>query len=120
MNSQKERGFTIVELLLALSLLSFIMVFALVILTQLIATYNKSLTLTQINQAIRQLDNDVAKGLRFVSPATFKAYQFGRDGGQIQYADDRVIAWSHADYVIVGDKGEGECFAPKMCPIFGI
>lgn len=96
--NKKEKGFTIVELVLAMALVTFIFLFTLTVLTQLLTTYNRGLALTQINQAIRQLDNDVGKGLRFSSPGAFNYYYFDSSGKSKDSAGDQY-AWDHYDVV---------------------
>lgn len=81
--NKKERGFTMVELMLAMALVAFIFLFTLTVLTQLLTTYNKGLALTQINQAIRQLDNDIGKGLRFSSPGAFNSKYYDTSGNVV-------------------------------------
>jgi hypothetical protein len=83
--------------MLALSLLGFILIFAITVLAQLVTTYNKGLTLTQINQAIRQLDNDVARGFRFNSPAAFKWYAYDEDRNPKQYIPNNESDWDGAE-----------------------
>lgn len=78
--NRKERGFTMVELMLAMALVTFIFLFTLTVLTQLLTTYNRGLALTQINQAIRQLDNDIGKELRFSSPGAFNNKYYDSSG----------------------------------------
>jgi prepilin-type N-terminal cleavage/methylation domain-containing protein len=90
MNMKKSRqtGFTLIELMFAMALLGFILIFSLTVISQLISTYNRGLSLIQVNQAIRQLDNDFNKSLRFVSPNTVVAYYFTSKGDKIDAFSD--------------------------------
>jgi type II secretory pathway pseudopilin PulG len=92
----REEGFTIVELMLAMALLAFIVVFTLTVLMQLVTTYNRGLTLTQINQATRELDNDIAKGFQFLSPQAVTVSIFDKDGKVIQGSTASELSSSDA------------------------
>ena len=68
--NQDQSGFTLVELSLAMTFLAFIMLFVIVVIMQMINIYNKSISLSQINQAGRQLMSDLNGGARFASPSS--------------------------------------------------
>ena len=70
MEKQREKGFTLVELTLAMSFLAFIMVFVVIVLLQIMNIYNKGLAMTQINQTGRQLSDDINSSIRFAQPST--------------------------------------------------
>lgn len=67
-NKRKQRGFTIIELLLAMTFLSFVLVFLALTLVQMIRTYDKGLTIKQVNQAGRTMTEDIAKSMRGEQP----------------------------------------------------
>jgi prepilin-type N-terminal cleavage/methylation domain-containing protein len=77
---KQQKGFTIIELMFAMALLGFILIFSLTVISQLISTYNRGLSLIQINQAIRQLDNDLSKALKFIGPGSVKINFFKANG----------------------------------------
>jgi len=63
-DKHKSHGFTLIELMLAMTFLSFILVFMALTLTQMIRTYDKGLTVKQINQAGRTVIEDIARSMR--------------------------------------------------------
>ena len=60
MNS-KQTGFTILELTLAMTFLSFVLIFSSTIVMQMSQTYIKGLTMKQINQAGRTVADDITR-----------------------------------------------------------
>ena len=66
---QGEKGFTLIELSLAMAFLAFIMLFIVAMIVQMINIYNKSISLSQMNQASRQIMSDLNSGARFTSAA---------------------------------------------------
>jgi len=69
-----QAGFTLIELSLALTFLAFIMLFIITIIMQMINIYNKSVSLSQINQTGRQIMSDLNNGARFAAPLTAGNY----------------------------------------------
>ena len=67
MKDQKNRGFTILELTLAMTFLSFIMLFVMTVLLQIMNIYNKGIAMTQINQVGRQINDDISSKARFTT-----------------------------------------------------
>lgn len=65
--SHKQRGFTLIELMLALSFLAFILIFIVSAMVQYMNTYNKGLVYKEINQAGRTTFEDINRSLRFSS-----------------------------------------------------
>lgn len=59
----KELGFTVIELSLAMAFLAFILLFTTTTLVQMMRTYNKGLTIKQINQAGRTITEDLSRSL---------------------------------------------------------
>lgn len=66
-------GFTLTELMLAMAFIAFIMLFVVVVLIQSMGIYNKGLALKQINQAGRQIGEDVSRQMRFTNANALKA-----------------------------------------------
>ena len=62
-----QRGFTLIELAMALLFIGFIMVFLISTLLAIMRIYNKGVWLTQINQAGRQINADIGESARFAS-----------------------------------------------------
>ena len=65
----RDRGFTLVELSLAMTFLAFIILFVVTMIMQMINIYNKSISLSQMNQSGRQIMSDLNNGARFGSGA---------------------------------------------------
>jgi Tfp pilus assembly protein PilV len=65
---KSSQGFTLIELLLAMTFVSFILIFMALTLVQMIRTYDKGLTIKQINQAGRVLTEDISKKMRSELP----------------------------------------------------
>lgn len=84
-----QKGFTIIELMFAMALLSFILIFSLTVISQLITTYNRGLSLVQVNQAIRQLDNDLSKALKFIGPGSVTVNFFDAAGNKVLDSNGR-------------------------------
>lgn len=70
MKERKNKGFTLLELTLAMSFLAFVMIFVVVVLMQIMNIYNKGIAMTQINQTGRQLADDLNTSVRFASSDT--------------------------------------------------
>ncbi len=65
----RQRGFTLVELMLALAFVAFILLFSLTTVIQVMQTYNKGLALKKINQAGRTTLDDISRNLQIADPS---------------------------------------------------
>lgn len=68
-----QKGFTIVELTLALTLLSILMIILLISTMNIISIYNKGITLKRVNQSGRAIGQDLQESLR-TSKGNFTTY----------------------------------------------
>lgn len=68
LHNKRQSGFTLIELMLAMTFLSFILVFMALTLVQMLRTYDKGLTVKQINQAGRTITEDISKSIRGEQP----------------------------------------------------
>lgn len=59
-----QKGFTVIELTLAMAFLSFILIFVVLAVTQLLGVYNKGLTVKSINQAGRSISGEMQRTIR--------------------------------------------------------
>ncbi len=66
-SNERESGFTLIELSLAMTFLAFIVLFVVTMIMQMINVYNKSIALSQMNQTGRQIMSDLNNGARFSS-----------------------------------------------------
>lgn len=64
MQTNKQAGFTIIELTLAMAFLAFVMIFSATVIMQMTNTYMKGLTVKQINQAGRSISDDLSRSLQ--------------------------------------------------------
>lgn len=65
--SKSEQGFTIIELMIALSVLSVLLVMSTVLLIQIGSMYSKGVNMSAIQNADRNIVNDVASAIEFGS-----------------------------------------------------
>lgn len=63
--SSPERGFTLLELSLAMTFLSFIVLFLVMVIMQMTNMYNKAISLAQMDAASRQIMTDLNDNVRF-------------------------------------------------------
>ena len=68
---RRRQGFTVIELLLAMAFLGFMLVFVVGATTQLLRTYNKGLTIKQINQSGRDISETIKRDLAASKTITF-------------------------------------------------
>ena len=69
---QREQGFTIVELLMALAVFSFVLVLVTTVFIQIFRTYTRGITRKEVNQSARLLLDDMSSKLKSIpssSPA---------------------------------------------------
>ncbi|HET6924574.1 MAG TPA: prepilin-type N-terminal cleavage/methylation domain-containing protein [Candidatus Saccharimonadales bacterium] len=76
-----EQGFTIVELMIALSVLAVLLVMSTVLLIQISKMYNKGVTMSAIQNTDRNIVNDVASALEFGSAAPQFGASYANIGG---------------------------------------
>lgn len=84
------RGFTLIELMIALAFVAFILIFATTAVIQVMQTYNKGLAVKQINQAGRTTIEDMSRFLRIADPGAVKTNAL---------ASDRRVCFGSVSYV---------------------
>ena len=67
MTQRANKGFTLVELMLALAFVGFVMIFAITTIIQVMTTYNKGLAVKEINQTARAITEDMSRIIRAAS-----------------------------------------------------
>jgi len=72
---QSQAGFTIVELTLAMVFVAFILIFTALTIVQMLRTYDKAISMKQINQAGRTITDDVSRVMRAQLPTTVDTSQ---------------------------------------------
>lgn len=63
---KNQKGFTLVELLLALAVFSFVLIFITTAFLQIFRTYSRGITRKEVNQTARLAINDISSNLRVV------------------------------------------------------
>jgi len=71
LTENNKKGFTLVELSLALTFLAFIMLFVVIMILRMMNIYNKSVALSHMNQAGRQIMTDLGGSVRFSNSAVY-------------------------------------------------
>jgi prepilin-type N-terminal cleavage/methylation domain-containing protein len=64
-----QKGFTIIELLIAMTFLTFILIFTATVMVQIMRTYNKGLAVKEIDENGRAIVEEVTRNLRLVQSA---------------------------------------------------
>lgn len=70
MSHTKERGFTLVELTLAIAFVAFLVLFTVITTLQVMRTYNKGLAVKEINQTSRTIVEELARAVRSATPTS--------------------------------------------------
>jgi type II secretory pathway pseudopilin PulG len=76
--AKKQSGFTLVELMLAIAFIGFIILFTVLAVLQVMETYNKGLTVKEINQTARQTVEDMSRVARSSTNVITSAIPNGR------------------------------------------
>jgi hypothetical protein len=97
-NNTSQRGFTVVELMLAMTFLSFLLMFCIVATTQILKTYNKGLTIKQINQAGRTMAEEISRSARSAQSGRI---QFNKAAGRLCLGDTAYV-WNDMTPAMMG------------------
>lgn len=73
-----SRGYTIIELTLAMTFIAFIMIFVITVLLQFMSIYNKGVAMSQINRTGSQVSDDLNSKARFASVDSVQYVQDNR------------------------------------------
>ncbi len=65
-----EKGFTIIELLMAMAFLAFLLIFVITATVQMMRSYSKGLTIKQMNQSGRSLTEEMVRDARFADSSS--------------------------------------------------
>lgn len=118
MKTPRERGFTMVELSLAMSFLAFIMIFVVIVLLQLMNIYNKGIAMSQINETGRQIADDISNYIKFAKADSIVYAEGGERlcTGQVSYlwnkdgsSTNKFSDGSSFSMVRVDDNGAAYC-----------
>lgn len=75
---RRDKGFTLVELMIAIAFIGFIILFTVLAILQVMRTYNKGLTVKEINQTARSAVEDMSRSARSSSAVVTTAIPNGR------------------------------------------
>lgn len=86
--NNRQKGFTIVELLISMVFLTFILVFTATVMVQIMRTYNKGLAVKEIDQNGRAMVEEISRNVRLVQAANASstdplAYTAATDEGRL-------------------------------------
>jgi prepilin-type N-terminal cleavage/methylation domain-containing protein len=70
--TNKQKGFTLTELMLAMAFISFMLLFLMTAVIHLMRTYNKGVAMRQINQSGRQFADDFSRTAKYASLGDIK------------------------------------------------
>lgn len=76
--TRHAKGFTLVELMLAIAFIGFVIIFTVLAIVQVMRTYNKGLTVKEINQTSRSTLEDMARVIRGTDTIITSAIGNGR------------------------------------------
>lgn len=93
-HNTNQRGFTIIELMLAMGGIAFLLLFVLFAMTHATNLYSKGVALRQINQVGRQTGEEIAKEIRYGGKPVYDATRHRLCIGSKSYV------WNNADMSI--------------------
>lgn len=92
----RRGGFTIVELMLAMTFLALLMLAIAMVTMQISSVYVKGITLREVNQSGQQISTDLRTAL---AQSVSSVNSVGDDTGGRLCIDNTVYAWNYAEYL---------------------
>jgi hypothetical protein len=113
MNRDNKQGFTLIELMLAMTFVAILLIAIAMTTVQISATYNKGITLREVNQAGRSVSDDLQQSITSsapfdvtpkvdASPATATSKYVVRDGGGRLCLGQYTYAWNYGRAITGG------------------
>jgi prepilin-type N-terminal cleavage/methylation domain-containing protein len=109
MNQGNVKGFTLIELMLAMTFISILLVAIAMTTIQITNIYNKGITLREVNQAGRAVSDDLQRSIsatipfdvtpKNASPATADSKYVKRDGGGRLCIGRYTYVWNYGDSI---------------------
>lgn len=114
----KQHGFTLTELMMAMAFVSFILLFIVFAMLQVMGNYNKGLAIKQINQTSRTVVEELSRLARATSPSAINTSQVGngrlcfggvgyvwnvRGGNANKYTDNSAVTMVRVEDAAVCD-----------------
>ncbi|MDB5168251.1 MAG: hypothetical protein JWO55_509 [Candidatus Saccharibacteria bacterium] len=119
MNQDNTKGFTLIELMLAMTFISILLIAIAMTTIQITSIYTKGITLREVNQAGRAVSDDLQRSIsstipfdvtpKTASPATADSKYVKRDGGGRLCIGRYTYAWNYGDS-IAGASGAPTLF----------
>ena len=120
MNQDSTRGFTLIELMLAMTFIAILLVAVAMTTIQISNIYNKGITLREVNQAGRSLSSEFQRSIGGAvpfdvtpkvddSPATLTSKYVVRDGGGRLCLGSYTYAWNYGK-TLAGETGAPAVF----------
>src|SRR5688572_23689793 len=120
MNHDNTRGFTLIELMLAMTFIAVLLIAIAMTTIQISNIYNKGMTLREVNQAGRALSDEFQRSIASAvpfdvtpklddSPATITSKYVVRDGGGRLCLGAYTYAWNYGK-TIAGESGAPAVF----------
>lgn len=120
MNQGKTQGFTLIELMLAMTFIAVLLIAVAMTTIQISNIYNKGITLREVNQAGRSLSDEFQRSIAGAvpfdvtpkvddSPATQTSKYVVRDGGGRLCLGNYTYAWNYGK-TIAGESGAPAVF----------
>lgn len=100
-----QRGFTIIELLFAMSFLTFMLLFVIGATIQVMRTYNKGIVTKQVNQSGRTIVEEMSRAIRAANPGSFNVNNLA--GGRLCLFNGVSYIWNIGDPATGSNKYEG-------------
>lgn len=132
----KQQGFTLTELMFAMAFVAFIMLFIVGSVIQIMRTYNKGISIRQIDQSGRQLSEELTRTLRYANAVQFASVNTNAMSTQRICANGVTYVWNlQADtskntyqtpiptgtppirFIRVDDKTGSLCTSPTSKPL---
>ncbi len=121
MRQDRQRGFTLIELMLAMVFVAFILVFISLTLVQMFRTYDKGTSMKQVNQAGRSIVDDLGQAIRSQLPSNINTTKVEKGVlciDKVMYVwnplyidDSATIATDNR--AVIGDPNNGGMMARK-------
>lgn len=110
MNHDNTKGFTLIELMLAMTFIAFLLVAIAMTTMQISNVYNKGITLREVNQAGRSVSDEIQRSIASsvpfdvtpkvdASPATAASKYVVRDGGGRLCLGQYTYAWNYGSSI---------------------
>lgn len=115
MSHDNKNGFTLIELMLAMTFIAVLLIAIAITTIQISAIYNKGITLREVNQAGRSISDDLQRSISSVvpfdvtpkvdaSPATETSKYVVRDGGGRLCLGRYTYAWNYGRSITAGSE----------------